>query len=102
MRGPFAHPILTLEVDAAATANRAGIKATSRPELQTWGIAPSRLYDSPEISGVKYYFTNTAFLYGAPFELDTTYRVKIVGTHAGGALNVEWTFTTGSQRPWGT
>jgi hypothetical protein len=58
---------------------------------------------SPQVSsGLKGYFTNTAFLYGAPFDLNTTYRVRIVGTYAAGALNVEWTFTTGSTRPFGT
>ena len=41
-------------------------------------------------------------LYGAPFELSTRYRVRIVGTYTGGALNVEWTFTTGATRPFGT
>jgi hypothetical protein len=45
------------------------------------------------------YFTNTAMLYGAAFQPNTTYRVKIVGSYAGGALNVEWTFTTGASRP---
>lgn len=58
---------------------------------------------SPEIdAALKPYFTNAAVLYGAPFELTTTYRVKIVGTYAGGALSVEWSFTTGSTRPFGT
>jgi hypothetical protein len=59
--------------------------------------------NSSQISaGLKGYFVDTAFLYGAPFALSTKYRVKIVGTHTGGALNVEWTFTTGAQRPFGT
>jgi uncharacterized protein YkwD len=53
-------------------------------------------------SGLKGYFTDTAFLYGAPFELSTKYHVKIVGTHTGGALNAEWTFTTAAKRPFGT
>jgi hypothetical protein len=58
---------------------------------------------SSQISaGLKGYFVDTAFLYGAAFDLSTKYRVKIVGTHTGGALNVEWTFTTGSMRPYGT
>lgn len=58
---------------------------------------------SPQVSaGLKGYFTDTAFLYGAPFDLNTKYRVKIVGTHTGGALNKEWTFTTGAKRPFGT
>jgi hypothetical protein len=60
-------------------------------------------YASPLVSsGLKPYFRNTAMLYGAPFELTTKYRVKIVGTRTGGAFNVEWTFTTGATRPWGT
>jgi hypothetical protein len=53
-------------------------------------------------SGLKPYFRNTAMFYGAPFALSTKYRVKIVGTHTGGAFSVEWTFTTGATRPWGT
>jgi hypothetical protein len=58
--------------------------------------------NSPEISGLQPYFHNTVFIYGAPFELNTKYRVKVVGTRTGGDLNVEWTFTTGSMRPFGT
>ncbi len=53
-------------------------------------------------SGLKGYFVDTGFLYGAPFELSTKYHVKIVGTHSGGTLNVEWSFTTGATRPLGT
>ena len=45
---------------------------------------------------------HTAFIYCAPFYLSTKYRVKIVGTHTGGALNAEWTFTTGAKRPFGS
>ncbi len=56
---------------------------------------------SPGISWLGMYLSNTVFLYGAPFELNTKYRVKIVGTYTGGALNKEWTFTTGSRRPFG-
>jgi hypothetical protein len=55
---------------------------------------------SPLVSaGLKGYFTTTALMYGAPFEANTTYRVKVVGTHTGGAFNIEWTFTTGASRP---
>jgi uncharacterized protein YkwD len=50
-------------------------------------------------AGLKGYFTDTAFLYGAPFAPNTKYRVKVVGTHTGGALTKEWTFTTGAKRP---
>jgi hypothetical protein len=58
--------------------------------------------NSPNIGGLAPYFRDTAFLYGAPLELSTKYHVKIVGTHTGGALDVEWTFTTAATRPFGT
>jgi uncharacterized protein YkwD len=52
--------------------------------------------------GYRYYLLNTAFMYGnAPFAPNTKYRVKITGTHTGGALNLEWTFTTGVANPFG-
>ena len=56
--------------------------------------------NNPEVdAGYKLYLRTTAFLYSdKPFEANTKYRVKIVGTHTGGALNVEWTFTTGTGR----
>jgi hypothetical protein len=53
---------------------------------------------SPGVASLANYFPNTAFMYGAPFEPNTKYRVKIVGTYSAGALNVEWTFTTGAKR----
>jgi len=31
-----------------------------------------------------------------PFTPNTKYRVKVTGTRTGGALNLEWTFTTGA------
>ena len=54
---------------------------------------------SPEVGALRAYFSTTALLYGAAFEPNTTYRVKMAGTYAGGALSVEWTFTTGAMRP---
>jgi uncharacterized protein YkwD len=37
------------------------------------------------------------FMYGnAPFEPETTYRVRVVGSYVGGPLELEWTFTTGA------
>lgn len=53
---------------------------------------------SPGVASLANYFGNTAFMYGAPFAPNTKYRVKIVGTYSAGALNVEWTFTTGTKR----
>ncbi|MGD8863899.1 MAG: hypothetical protein PVI30_28045, partial [Myxococcales bacterium] len=59
--------------------------------------------DAPEVGSLRSYFDTTALLYGAPFEPLTTYRVRIAGTYAGGALDLEWTFTTGAapSNPWG-
>ena len=49
-------------------------------------------------AGLKGYFTDTAFLYGAPFE---QHEVSREGRrhYSGGALTKEWTFTTGATRP---
>jgi hypothetical protein len=47
-------------------------------------------------SGLQGYFYDTAFLYGAPFAVNTKYHVQIVGTYTGGTLNEQWSFTTGS------
>jgi hypothetical protein len=60
--------------------------------------------DAPEVNaGLRSYFNTTSLLYGAPFEANTTYRVKLSGTYIGGALDMEWTFTTGAAptNPWG-
>jgi hypothetical protein len=46
--------------------------------------------------GYQGYFVNTAFLYGAPFATNTKYHVNVTGMHTGGALNLDWTFTTGT------
>jgi uncharacterized protein YkwD len=49
-------------------------------------------------AGYRGYLYNTAFLYGnKPFAANTKYRVKVSGTHSGGAIDLEWTFTTGAR-----
>jgi hypothetical protein len=68
------------------------------PLPHTWMDAQSPTVDP----GYKYYLNDTAFMYGdAPFAANTKYRVKMVGTHTGGAINLEWTFTTGAANPFG-
>jgi hypothetical protein len=43
------------------------------------------------------FLPTSVFLYAnQPFMPNTKYRVKVVGTRTGGALNLEWTFTTGA------
>ena len=49
--------------------------------------------DDPENGN---FLRRSVFMYGnEPFAANTSYRVKIVGTYVGGALEREWTFTTG-------
>jgi hypothetical protein len=44
------------------------------------------------------FLRNSIMMYAnAPFEPNTTYRVKITGTYVGGMLMKEWTFTTGER-----
>jgi hypothetical protein len=95
---PSAYPVSIYAQRISVTEHVITKDGDSTPIEHLWLDAKS-----PEVSaGLKGYFTNTVFLYGAPFELSTKYRVKIVGTHTGGALNVEWTFTTAAKRPFGT
>lgn len=58
--------------------------------------------NNPGVAQLRSYFGSVAFMYGAPLQVNTKYRVKIVGTYGSGPLDVEWTFTTGSRRPFGT
>ena len=55
--------------------------------------------NNPGVASLRNYFGSIVFMYGAPFEANTKYRVKVSGTYGAGALNVEWTFTTGTKRP---
>jgi hypothetical protein len=95
---PSAYPINIYAKQLSVTSHVLTKDGDSTPIDHLWLDAQS----SQVSAGLKGYFTDTAFMYGAPFQLSTKYRVKIVGTHMGGALNVEWTFTTGAMRPFGT
>jgi hypothetical protein len=54
--------------------------------------------NSPEVmAGYRGYLAITAFMYAnKPLSPMTKYRVKVAGSHTGGDLNLEWTFTTGA------
>ncbi|HTL93551.1 MAG TPA: hypothetical protein VL176_14460 [Steroidobacteraceae bacterium] len=95
---PSSYPINIYAQGLMVTSHVLTKDGDSTPIDHTWLDSNS----SQVSAGLKAYFRDTAFLYGAPFELNTKYRVKIMGTHTGGALNKEWTFTTGSMRPFGT
>jgi uncharacterized protein YkwD len=68
------------------------------PLDHTWIDKDSSTIDA----GYRGYLFSTSFIYGnKPFLANTKYRVKVVGTHTGGALNLEWSFTTGAAKAFG-
>jgi hypothetical protein len=68
------------------------------PLPHTWIDKNSSTVDA----GYRGYLLSTAFLYGdKPFIANTKYHVKVVGTHTGGAVNLDWSFTTGTAKPFG-
>ena len=95
---PSSYPINIYAQRLSVTEHVLTKDGDTTPIDHLWLDAQSSLVSA----GLKGYFTDTAFLYGAPFAPNTKYHVKIVGTHTGGALNKEWTFTTGATRPFGT
>jgi hypothetical protein len=90
---PSGYPISIYAQKLSITEHVLTKDGTDTPLVHTWLDTAN-----PGNAGLRPYFSNTALLYGAPFEPNTTYRVKLVGTYAGGALNREWTFTTGARR----
>jgi len=95
---PSAYPINIYAQRISVTGHVLTKDGDSTPIDHLWLDAQSSLVSA----GLKGYFTDTAFMYGAPFDLNTKYHVKITGTYAGGTLSKEWTFTTASTRPFGT
>ena len=95
---PSSYPISIYAQNLSVTEHTITKDGDSTPIAHLWLDANSSLI----MPGYQGYFINTAFLYGAPFDLNTKYHMKIVGMRTGGALNVEWTFTTGATRPFGT
>jgi hypothetical protein len=95
---PSSYPVSIYAQGLSVTEHVLTKDGDSTPLDHVWLDSKSSLVSS----GLKGYFYNTAILYGAPFALSTKYRVRIAGTHTGGSFSVEWTFTTGATRPWGT
>jgi len=93
---PSGYPISVYAQKLSVTEHVLTKDGTDTPLVHTWLDTAN-----PGNAGLRPYFSNTALLYGAPFEPNTTYRVKLVGSYAGGALNREWTFTTGARRTMG-
>ncbi len=89
---PSSYPINIYAQSLSVTQHVLTKDGDSTPIAHTWLDKNS----SQLQSGLQGYFYDTAFLYGAPFAVNTKYHVQIVGTYSGGTLNEEWSFTTGS------
>jgi hypothetical protein len=95
---PSSFPVNVYAQNLSVTEHVLTKDGDSTPLEHVWMDSKSTNVDQ----GYRYYLLNTAFMYGnAPFAANTKYRAKIVGTHTGGALNLEWTFTTGTANPFG-
>ena len=52
-------------------------------------------------SSTAQFLRNGVMMYpNAPLAAMTKYRVRVKGTYVGGALDLEWTFTTGAAPTW--
>jgi hypothetical protein len=89
--GPCSYPVSIYAQGISVTEHVLTKDGTSTPLEHVW------LDASTASSGLRPYFRSTSILYGAPFEANAKYRVRIVGTHAGGALTKEWTFTVAAR-----
>ena len=95
---PSSNPISLYAQGLTVTEHLLFLDGDSTPLDHTW-LDPA----SPALTDEqKRMLRNVVFMYGnAPFLPFTTYRVRMSGTYAGGALAKEWTFTTGAASPWG-
>lgn len=90
---PSSYPVSIYAQQLKITEHVLTREGSDTPLAHTWLDT-----QNPGNAGLRPYFANTALLYGAPFEANTTYRVKLVGTYVGGALEIEVSFTTGAMR----
>ncbi|MGD8861817.1 MAG: hypothetical protein PVI30_17540 [Myxococcales bacterium] len=89
---PSAYPVNVYAQDIAVTEHVITVDGDDTPIEHVW-ITPA---DSDLLR-------NGVFIYPyTPFEPNTTYRVRVTGTYVGGALALDWTFTTGEEQqfPW--
>jgi hypothetical protein len=89
---PSSYPVSIYAKSISVTTHVLTKDGDSTPIDHTW----LDMNSSQVSSGLKGYFYDVAFLYGAPLAKNTKYHVQITGTYAGGTLNKQWTFTTGS------
>jgi uncharacterized protein YkwD len=90
---PSANPISLYGQQLVVTEHQLFVDGDNTPLDHTWLDPTSPILPADQQSLLR----NVVFMYAnQPYLPDTTYRVKISGTYAGGALLREWTFTTGA------
>jgi hypothetical protein len=95
---PSGYPVSVHAQSISVTEHILTKDGDSTPIEHVWLDSTSTTVDA----GLRGALRSTVFMYGnAPLAANTKYRVKVTGTHNGGALNLEWTFTTGASNPWG-
>jgi uncharacterized protein YkwD len=95
---PSSSPINIYAQGLTVTSHVLTLDTDTTPIEHVWLDSTSTNVDA----GVKGFLKNTAFMYAnAPFTANTKYRVKVTGMHTGGAVNLEWTFTTGAASRFG-
>ena len=90
---PSANPISLYGQQLVVTEHQLFVDGDPTPLDHTWLDPTSPILPEDQQSLLR----NVVFMYAnQPYLPDTTYRVRIAGTYAGGELLREWTFTTGS------
>jgi hypothetical protein len=90
---PSSNPISLYAWQLNVTEHQLFVDGDPTPIEHTWldTTAPALAVDQQRL------LRNMVFMYAnQPFVPNTRYRVKIAGTYAGGMLQREWTFTTGT------
>jgi hypothetical protein len=90
---PSANPISMYAPGLAVTEHELFLNGDSTPIEHVWLDPMSPALPDEQ----KRMLRNVVFMYGnTPFLPNTSYRVKMSGSYAGGMLAKEWTFTTGA------
>lgn len=94
---PSANPITLYAQQPMITEHVLTVDGTTEPIEHVWLDSNSDLLDASN----KGYLRGSVFMYAnEPYMPNTKYRVRMAGTHAGGTIDKEWTFTTGAAPTW--
>jgi len=92
---PSANPISLYGQQLVISEHQLFVEGDPTPVDHTWLDPTSPILPADQQSLLR----NVVFMYAnQPYLPNTTYRVRIAGTYAGGNLLREWTFTTGAPR----